>query len=124
VVGVPALGLLLGELLAVGGGDLVDGRGLVRGGLGRARVGVERAELARERRVLVLVETLVAEEDDLVLEDGGLDLVPLLGAQRAAEVHPADLRTDRGLKRPDGEGAIVDDLIGHCGHRDSQCPLN
>jgi hypothetical protein len=40
-------------------------------------VGVERAEPARERRVLVLVEVLIAEEDDLVLEDGGLDLVPV-----------------------------------------------
>jgi hypothetical protein len=61
--GVPVVKLL--ELLAVGGGDLVDGRRLVRGRLGGARVGVERAELACERRVLVLVKILVAEEDDL-----------------------------------------------------------
>jgi hypothetical protein len=46
-------------------------------------MGVERAEPARERGVLVLVEELIAEEDDLVPEDGGLDLVPLGVAQRA-----------------------------------------
>jgi hypothetical protein len=59
-------------------------------------VGVERAEPARERRVLVLVEVLI------VLDD----LVPVRVAQRAGEVRPADLRADRGLKRPDGFGSV------------------
>jgi hypothetical protein len=60
-------------------------------------MGVQRAELPRERRMLVAVQVLVAEENDLVLQDGGPNVVPHGVAQRVPEIHAPDLRADRGL---------------------------
>jgi hypothetical protein len=120
VVRVPALGLLPREvlrvLLLVEGGDVVDGGGLLGTGPLGGRVGVQRAEPPREVRVLVLVDELVAEEHDLVLEDGGLDLFPVGVAQRVPEVYAADLGTDRGLKRADGERGVPGLRLGRRGH--------
>jgi hypothetical protein len=123
VVGVPALSLLLGEvfrvLVLIEGLDVVDGRDLVGVGLRRARVGVERAELPRECGVLVAVEILIAEEDDLVLQDRPPDLVPPRVTERVTEVHAADLGADRGLER-----AHDDVRFGYGGHSGSLNLLN
>ena len=69
---------------------------------------VQRAELPRERAVLVAVQFLVAEEHDLVLQDGGLDLVPGGVAEWVPEIHALDLGADRRLKRADSEGALLE----------------
>jgi hypothetical protein len=67
------------QLLLVPGGilgrDAVDRRDLLVPR--RARVRVERSELCRESGVLFIIERLVAEEDDLVFQDGGADRVAL-----------------------------------------------
>jgi hypothetical protein len=58
--------------------------------------------------VLVTVQFLVAEEHDLVLQDGGPDLVPGGVAERVPEIHALDLGADRGLKRADREGTLLE----------------
>ena len=46
---------------------------------------VDGAELLREGDLLIAVDVLIAEEDDLVLEQGGLDLVAELASRGASE---------------------------------------
>ena len=79
-------------------------------------MGVERAELPCERGVLVTVEVLVAEEHDLVPQDGGPDLVPGCVAERVPEIHALDLGSDGGLKRADGQVTLVAAGLDDCGH--------
>jgi len=79
-------------------------------------VGVERAEPPGEGGVLVLVDELVAEEDDLVLEDGGLDLVARGVGDLVSQVHPADLGADGGLEWADGDRVVVGFPLGDDGH--------
>ena len=68
--------------------------------------------------MLIAVQVLVGEEHDLVVQDGGLDLVTHGAAERMAEVHALDLRADRGLERPDGDGALLHARLGNRGHHD------
>ena len=59
------------------------------------------AELPRHRDMLRMIEVLVAEKDDLPLQEGVAYLLHLLRGQRLGEVDAADLRTDVKSERHD-----------------------
>ena len=66
------------------------------------RVVLELAEVPREGDVLGARDVLVAEEQDLVLEQQRADLGDEAGvARRSAEVHVGELRADRAGQRLD-----------------------
>ena len=64
---------------------------------------LEVAEAAGEREVLLGGDVLVAEEDDLVLEQRAMDLVERLVVERLGQVDASDLGADRRAERLDGE---------------------
>jgi hypothetical protein len=57
-------------------------------------MGVDLAEVGREGQLLVARDVLVAEEQNLALQQQGLQRVALRAVQRLAQVDPADFRTD------------------------------
>jgi hypothetical protein len=84
-------------MLVIDRGDLVDGGQLcIMPGGG---MGVERPELCGKGGLRFGVQRLVAEEDDLVPDDGGANGIALLGCQRLADVQTVNFRADGGLQR-------------------------
>jgi hypothetical protein len=92
--------------------DLGMSLGRVPGG-----VDVQLAERAAQRLLPVEVEGLLAEEEDLVLDQGVVQLLELLVAQGPAEVDAGHLGTDPRCHRGhlDGLVAHVADLPTGCG---------
>src|SRR6185437_7474514 len=70
-------------------------------------MGVQLAEMPAERLLAVEIERLVAEEDHLVLEQRGVDLLELPVAQ-LPQPHLANLRADAR-----GDGPHLDRLVRH-----------
>ncbi len=70
-------------------------------------MGVERAEGRGEGGMLFIGQRLVAEEHDLVAQQGGADRVALSGGKRPAEIDAVDFGADGRL-----QGADADDPIG------------
>lgn len=107
-VGVPAAAkvYLLGGLLD----DLEDLR-VARHAL-HIGMDVERAPALAEGDVLVGREGLVAEEDDVVLEEGLVDVVELRVGERLRQVHAFDLGAEMGREGLDGDG-LEACCVGH-----------
>ena len=83
---------------------------------------------AAERLLLLEVDVLVAEEDHEMAQQGVVDLLERLVAERAGEIDAADLGTDHGAQRLDLDRLV---LHGHVllrlrpqpprGRRESAC---
>ena len=71
---------------------------------------VQRAEAAGEFLVLRQGQFLIAEEDRLVFDQGVVDFLKGLVAERLREVDPRDLRPDDRAERCDGNA-----FVGHGG---------
>ena len=71
---------------------------------GIVRVHVERAEARAERLVRCDGDVLIAEEDYLVLDERGADLLERLVVERR-QIYSQDLGADRGCERADGDRA-------------------
>ena len=84
-------------------------------------MGIEGAEASGERFVLLPVEEPIGgEEDDLVLQQRLLQLVPKGVAQRVTQVNAFDLRPDGGLKGVNDDVPVLRDCGLYChAHRAS-----
>ena len=74
-------------------------------------MGLERAEAAREGDVLLGGDVLVAEENDLVLEQRPMDLVERLVVYRLGQGDAVDLGPDRRAQRLGRDAAIGLSLV-------------
>jgi hypothetical protein len=95
-------------LCLIVGFDSVHGRRAIIPLCGR--VVVKGAELGGKGNVLLIVDVLVAKEYHLMLQDGGLDGIPLPGREWQAQIDAFDLGTDCRL-----QGADLDLVPGRTG---------
>ena len=77
---------------------------------GRARMNVQFTKIAAEPLVRFHVQRLIAEEQNLVLRQGLMQLLDLAVAERLGQRDAFDIGTDARCHRRDGDGFIAHDV--------------